>query len=100
MLISLRDYLYLIPCLRKGTVCFLAQLHILNILLFVAVVATHDTSKFIHYGEVGVHWLVVGYALWIVALNDATNLIRCYNVALLNHLVVADDAKNNIWSYY
>ena len=37
--------------------------------------------------------LVVGDALWIVALNDATNLIRCHYVALLNHLVVPDDAK-------
>ena len=94
MLISLRDYLYLIPCLRKGTVCFLAQLHILNILLFVAVVATHDTSKFIHYGEVGVHWLVVGYALRIVAFHYAVELVRNLNGFLLYNLIVLDDAQH------
>lgn len=69
----------------------------IDVLLLFAIVAGEDA---VSHMEVGSHGLVVGDALWIVALNDATNLIRCHYVALLNHLVVADDAKNNIWSYY
>lgn len=75
----------------------LTKFHFVYVLLLFAVMASQNA---ILYVEVGCHWLVVGDALWIVALNDATNLIRCHNVALLNYLVVADDAKNNIWSYY
>ncbi len=75
----------------------LTKFHFVNILLFLAVMASENAVLNV---EVSCHWLVVGDALGIVALYDATNLTRCYNTALLNHLVVADDAKYNIWSYY
>ena len=80
------------PSLWEGLVRLLAQLYILNILLFVTVVTTHYAVELIYHGEVCVHWLIVGYALRIVTLHYAVELIRNLNGFLLYNLIVLDDA--------
>ena len=50
--------------------------------------------------EEGLHGLVVGDALGVVALHDATNLCGGLYGLLLNDLVVADDAEDDLGSYY
>lgn len=46
--------------------------------------------------EVGLHRFVVGDALRIVTLHDATNLTGCLDGLLLNDLIVADDAEDDV----
>ena len=75
----------------------LAHLYILNILLFVTVVTTHYAVELIYHGEVGVHWLIVGYALRIVTLHYAVELVRNLNGFLLYNLIVLDDTQNHLW---
>ena len=67
-------------------------------ILFLLAVVTGQYS--VGYMEMGSHGFVVGDALRVVALHDAFNLVGSYNASLLNHLVVADDAENHIWSYH
>ena len=57
--------------------------------------ATDSAECFVDHAEVCRHWLVVGYALRVVATYDATQHVRCYNLLLLYYLVVSDDAQHN-----
>ena len=76
----------------------LAQLYILDVLLFVAVVTANGATELVNNGEVSAHRLVVGDALRIVASDDATKLVRSLNGLLLNNLKVFDDAEHYLWS--
>ena len=67
-----------------------------DVLLFVAIVAFHDTFFFVDDGKEGVHGLVVGDALGVVALDDAVDLIGCDDHFLFHHLVVFDDVEHHV----
>ena len=45
--------------------------HLVDVLFFVAVMALDDARSLVHDGEVGLHGLVVGDALGIVACHAA-----------------------------
>ena len=68
-----------------------AELYFAQLLLFVAVVATYDTEHFVYGMEEGLHRLVVGDALRVVALYDAFQRIRSLDSLLLYDFVVFDD---------
>ena len=65
-------------------------------LLFVAVVATYDTEHFVYGMEEGLHRLVVGDALRVVALYDALQCIRSLDGLLLYDFVVFDDTQSDV----
>ena len=74
----------------------LDKFYLIYILFFLAVVTgQHSVSHM----EMGCHGFVVGNALGVVAFHDADDLAGCLNGLLLNHLIVADDAKNDFGSY-
>ena len=50
--------------------------------------------------EVGLHGLVVRHALRIIALHDTLDLLRRLHSLLLHHLIVADDAQDDIGSHH
>ena len=75
----------------------LNEFNLVNVLFFLTVVAGQQT---VLYVEESLHGLVVGDALGVVAFYDTTNLCWGLNGFLLYDLVVADDAENDIWSYY
>jgi aspartate carbamoyltransferase regulatory subunit len=66
------------------------------LLLFVAVVATYDTEHFVYGMEEGLHRLVVGDALRVVALYDALQRIRSLDGLLLYDFVVFDDTQSDV----
>ena len=67
----------------KLPVLLFAELYFAQLLLFVAVVATYDTEHFVYGMEEGLHRLVVGDALRVVALYDALQCIRSLDGLLL-----------------
>ena len=78
----------------------LAKLHFAQFLLLVAVVAAHDALHLIYGVEEGLHRLVVGDALRVVALYDALQCIWGLYGLLLYDFVVLDDAETDVRSHH
>ena len=76
----------------------LAKLHFAQFLLLVAVVAAHDALHLVYGVEEGLHRLVVGDALRVVALYDALQRIRSLDGLLLYDFVVFDDTQSDVRS--
>ena len=76
----------------------LAKLYFAQLLLLVAVVATHDAEHLVYGVEEGLHRLVVGDALRVVALYDALQCIRSLDGLLLYDFVVFDDTQSDVRS--
>ena len=76
----------------------LAKLYFAQLLLLVAVVATHDAEHLVNGMEEGLHRLVVGDALRVVALHDALQRIRSLYGLLLYDFVVLDDTQSDVRS--
>ena len=74
----------------------LAKLHFAQFLLLVAVVAAHDALHLVYGVEEGLHRLVVGDALRVVALYDALQRIRSLDGLLLYDFVVFDDTQSDV----
>ena len=74
----------------------LNQLYLVNLLLLIAVVALDDAPLLVDDVEDSFHRLIVGDALRVVALDDATELIRSLNLALLDDLIVADGVQHDV----
>ena len=74
----------------------LAKLYCAQLLLLVAVVATHDAEHLVYGVEEGLHRLVVGDALRVVALYDALQRIRSLDGLLLYDFVVFDDTQSDV----
>ena len=74
----------------------LAKLNIAQLLLLVAVMAAYDTEYLIYGVEEGLHRLVVGDALRVVALYDALQCIRSLDSLLLYDFVVFDDTQSDV----
>ena len=74
----------------------LNQLYFVNLLLLIAVVALDDAPLLVDDVEDSFHRLIVGDALRVVALDDATELIRSLNLALLDDLIVADGVQHDV----
>jgi hypothetical protein len=74
------------------------------LLLFVAVVATYDTEHLVYGMEEGLHRLVVGDTLRVVALYDALQCIRSLNGLLLYdvdddpHAYYIQQAQNGLYA--
>ena len=71
----------------------LYEFYFVNILFFLAVVAGQDA---ISHVEVCLHGLVVRDALRVVAFHDAFDDFRRHDGLLLHHLIVADEAEDDI----
>ncbi len=78
----------------------LAKLNIAQLLLLVAVMAAYDTEYLIYGVEEGLHRLVVGDALRVVALHDALECIWSLYGLLLHDLVVLDDTQSDVRSHH
>ena len=78
----------------------LAKLHFAQFLLLVAVVAAHDAQHLIYGVEEGLHRLVVGDALRVVALYDALECIWSLYSLLLYDLIVLDDTQSDVRSHH
>lgn len=52
--------------------CYLAKFHLVDVLLLIAVVAFQYAVLLVYHVEHGLHGLVVGDALGVVAFHDAT----------------------------
>ena len=76
----------------------LAKLYFAQLLLLVAVVATHDAEHLVNGMEEGLHRLVVGDALRVVALHDALQRIRSLDGLLFYDFVVLDDTQSDVRS--
>ena len=76
----------------------LAKLYFAQLLLLVAVVATHDAEHLVNGMEEGLHRLVVGDALRVVAFHDALQRIRSLDGLLLYDFVVLDDTQSDVRS--
>ena len=74
----------------------LAKFYFAQLLLLVAVVATHDAEHLVNGMEEGLHRLVVGDALRVVALYDALQRIRSLDGLLLYDFVVFDDTQSDV----
>ena len=74
----------------------LAKLHFAQFLLLVAVVAAHDALHLVYGVEEGLHRLVVGDTLRVVALYDALQRIRSLDGLLLYDFVVFDDTQSDV----
>lgn len=74
----------------------LNEFYLVDVLLLLAVVAGQDAVSHV---EMGGHRLVVGNTFGIVALDDALNNIGRFDGLLFHYLVVADDVKDDLWSY-
>ena len=77
----------------------LAKLHFAQFLLLVAVVAAHDALHLVYGVEEGLHRLVVGDALRVVALYDALQCVWSLDRLLLYDLVVLDDTQTDVRGY-
>ena len=71
-----------------------------DILFLLAVVALQHSVFLVNDVEQRVHRLVVGYTLWVVALDDALQEVGSDDGFLLNHFIVAYDVENNVWGKY
>ena len=78
----------------------LAKLHFAQFLLLVAVVAAHDALHLVYGVEEGLHRLVVGDALRVVALYDALQCVRSLYGLLLYDFVVLDDTQSDVRSHH
>ena len=78
----------------------LAKLYFAQLLLLVAVVATYDAENLVNGVEDGLHRLVVGDALRVVAFNDTLQCIRSLYGLLLYDFVVLDDTQSDVRSHY
>ena len=78
----------------------LTKLHFAQLLLLVAVMAAYDTEYLIYGVEEGLHRLVVGDALRVVALYDAPERIWSLYGLLLHDLVVLDDTQSDVRSHH
>ena len=78
----------------------LTKLHFAQLLLFVAVMAAYDTESLIYGVEEGLHRLVVGDALRVVALYDALERIWSLYSLLLHDLIVLDDTQSDVRSHH
>ena len=87
----LLTFCYKLPVFITCTELYFAQL-----LLFVAVVATYDTEHLVYGMEEGLHRLVVGDTLRVVALYDALQRIRSLDGLLLYDFVVFDDTQSDV----
>ena len=76
----------------------LAELYFAQLLLLVAVVATNDAEHLVNGVEEGLHRLVVGDALRVVALHDALECIWSLYGLLLHDFVVLDDTQSDVRS--
>ena len=74
----------------------LAKLYFAQLLLLVAVVATYDAEHLVNGVEEGLHRLVVGDALRVVALYDALQRIWSLDGLLLYDFVVFDDTQSDV----
>ena len=74
----------------------LAKLYFAQLLLLVAVVATYDAEHLVNGMEEGLHRLVVGDALRVVALYDAPERIWSLYGLLLHDFVVLDDTQSDV----
>ena len=74
----------------------LAKLHFVQLLLLIAVMAAYDTEYLIYGVEEGLHRLVVGDALRVVALYDALQRIWSLDGLLLYDFVVFDDTQSDV----
>ena len=84
----------------KWVYFLLAKLYFAQLLLLVAVVATHDAEHLVNGVEEGLHRLVVGDALRVVALHDALQRIRSLDGLLLYDFVVLDDTQSDVRSHH
>ena len=78
----------------------LAKLHFAQQLLLVAVVAAHDALHLVYGVEEGLHRLVVGDALRVVALHDTLQCVRSLYGLLLYDFVVLDDTQSDVRSHH
>ena len=78
----------------------LTKLNFAQLLLFVAVMAAYDTEYLIYGVEEGLHRLVVGDTLRVVALYDALERIWSLYGLLLYDFVVLDDTQTDVWSHH
>ena len=78
----------------------LAKLHFAQFLLLVAVVAAHDALHLVYGVEEGLHRLVVGDALRVVALYDALQCVWSLYGLLLYDFVVLDDTQSDVRSHH
>ena len=78
----------------------LTKLHFAQLLLLIAVVATHDAEHLVNGMEEGLHRLVVGDALRVVALYDALECVWSLYGLLLHDLVVLDDTQSDVRSHH
>ena len=78
----------------------LAKLYFAQLLLLVAVVATHDAEHLVYGVEEGLHRLVVGDALRVVAFHDALQCIWSLYGLLLYDFVVLDDTQSDVRSHH
>ena len=62
--------------------------------------AFKDTVFLVGYMEDGSHWFVVGDALWVWTLYDASQFIRHNNLFLFYNFVVLDDVQYHVRSHY
>ncbi len=69
-------------------------------MLFFAVVAAEHSLFLVDGMEDGLHRLVVGYALWVVALHDAFQHVGGGGCFLFYNFIVAYDVEHNVWGYY
>ena len=77
----------------------LAKLYFAQLLLLVAVVATYDAEHLVNGVEEGLHRLIVGDALRVVALHDALECIWSLYCLLLHDFVVLDDTQSDVRSH-
>ena len=78
----------------------LTKLHFAQLLLLVAVMAAYDTEYLIYSVEEGLHRLVVGDALRVIALHDALECIWSLYGLLLHDFVVLDDTQSDVRSHH
>ena len=78
----------------------LTKLHFVQLLLLIAVMAAYDTESLIYGVEEGLHRLVVGDALRVVALYDAPERIWSLYGLLLHDFVVLDDTQSDVRSHH
>ncbi len=79
--------------LRNLWLIKLNEFYFVDVLFFLAVVAGQDA---VGHVEVCLHGLVVRDALRVVAFHDAFDHFRRHNGLLLHHLIVADEAEDDI----
>ena len=69
------------------------EFHLVDILFHVAVVTFQDSFLLVDHRKHGLHRLVVGITLLIIAFHDAVQLVGSFHALLLSHFIVADDVQ-------